>query len=228
MGHAWEPITYPDHVSLMSPVVLQLLTYLPAAAPFGHFHVAPDEVSITVSQSGTFFKQRQNQDAYACHTIRKVSRRLGGQSSSARETCAQTCITIDSCYIHLTRMLHELNVQIRKQKLHLTVSGVPSLGLCSSYHTSSSRFPLNWIIKSMISVCKQQRKAWSWHDLSLVLIETWWYPRCKSFRVLVFVSKRSRHQLAASSCPEGNGWCDFIEENKPEHEIHWTKVYECF
>jgi hypothetical protein len=73
----------------------------------------------------------------ACRTIRKASRRLGGQSSPALATCAQTCITIDGWYMETRRMLHELNVQVNRNR----TSRFQACRLCSSCHTSGSQRP---------------------------------------------------------------------------------------
>jgi hypothetical protein len=124
-----EPITYPDHVSLMSPVVLQLLPYMP---PHLGTSMKPLTKFVTVSVRRTRRKGCVHAVPFAKRVedwAARVHQRSGHAPKPASQSTAGTW--------KQEEMLHELNVQVNRNR----TSRFQACRLCSSCHTSGSQRP---------------------------------------------------------------------------------------
>lgn len=126
-----EPITYPDHVSLMSPVVLQLLPYMP---PHLGTSMKPLTKFVTVSVRRT----RRKGCVHAVPFAKRVedwAARVHQRSGHAPKPASQS--TAGTWKQEEIEMLHELNVQVNRNR----TSRFQACRLCSSCHTSGSQRP---------------------------------------------------------------------------------------
>jgi len=148
---------YLAQVSLMSPVVLQLFPTPPA-------HVAGSSTPLV---NNIIFSTAGLNLNHPFELLRRMNKYHSQREKKIFLPELRSALLIAS-YLHMVMSksvsqgsMNEGNCWELLWVLITLAEGLfPG---CCSCHTSSSRFPLNWIIKSMISVCKQQRKAWSWH-----------------------------------------------------------------